>query len=62
MNDDDQALALQVIKAAENSFEISDPEQSYWWTGLQDLDDDFVWVWSESKNIYSSLAIDLIFK
>ena len=57
MNDEDQALAVKVIQAAEASFEISDPELSYWWTGLQDPDDDGVWTWVGSKENYIYLTI-----
>lgn len=44
-----QELAVEVIRAAEESFTIGDPELSYWWTGLQDEDDDGQWVWETSK-------------
>ena len=44
-----QELAVAVIKAAEETFTIGDPELSYWWTGLRDEDDDKQWVWETSK-------------
>ena len=46
-----QELAVAVIKAAEETFTIGDPELSYWWTGLRDEDDDKQWVWETSKMI-----------
>ena len=46
-----QELAVAVIKAAEETFTIGDPELSYWWTGLKDEDDDKQWVWETSKMI-----------
>ena len=36
MSAEDQALAVTVMKQAEASFTVGDPELSYWWTGLQD--------------------------
>ena len=48
MSDEDQALALKVILAAEASFTLNDPEYSYWISGLRDLDDDYVWTWAGS--------------
>ena len=51
VSDDDQSLALQVIRAAEASFTINDPEYSYWISGLRDLDDDGTWTWTGSKII-----------
>ena len=46
-----QELAVAVIKAAEGTFTIGDPELSYWGTGLKDEDDDKQWVWETSKII-----------
>ena len=48
MSDEDQALALKVILAAEASFTLNDPNYSYWISGLRDLDDDYVWTWAGS--------------
>merc|ERR1712227_610230 len=48
MSDEDQALALKVILAAEASFTLNDPEYSYWISGLRDLDDDYIWTWAGS--------------
>ena len=33
-----------------NCDEDCDFKWNYWWTGLQDLDDDDVWKWSRSKH------------
>lgn len=44
-----QELAVTVIRAAEETFTIGDPELSYWWTGLGDEDDDKQWVWETSE-------------
>ena len=30
-------------------FSLSEPELSYWWSGLRDDDDDGVWIWSGSN-------------
>ena len=49
MSDEDQALALKVIRAAEDTFTNNDPEYCYWDTGLRDLDDDYIWTWAGSK-------------
>ena len=56
MNEEDQEVALNLIRDVEASFEICDPELSYWWTGLQDTDDDddWVWKWVGSKYILIS--------
>ena len=45
---EDQELAVQVMRAAEEMFTLEDPELSYWWSGLRDDDDDGVWIWSGS--------------
>ena len=50
-----QELAVEVIRAAEESFTIGDPELAYWWTGLRDEDDDGQWVWETSKMIVMSV-------
>jgi len=48
VSDEDQALAVQVMRAAEASFTLNDPEYSYWISGLRDLDDDGTWTWTGS--------------
>ena len=45
---EDQELAVQVMREAEAMFTLSEPELSYWWSGLRDDDDDGVWIWSGS--------------
>ena len=50
MNEGDQNLAVNVTKNLWlNCDENCDLQWNYWWTGLQDLDDDAVWKWSRSK-------------
>ena len=49
-----QELAVEVIRAAEATFTIGDPELSYWWSGLRDEDDDKQWVWETSKMMISN--------
>ena len=50
-SEEDQELALQLMKAAEATFTI-EKEQAYWWSGLKDMDDDGNWVWTGSKNSF----------
>ena len=50
MNEEDQNLAVNVTKNLWlNCDENCDLQWNYWWTGLQDDDDDAVWKWSRSK-------------
>jgi len=46
LSEDDQATVVSVMKEAESMF-ISQIV-SYWWSGLNDVDDDGVWEWVES--------------
>ena len=46
---EDQELAVQVMREAEATFSLGEPELSYWWSGLRDDDDDGDWVWSGSN-------------
>ena len=48
-NAEDQELAVQVMREAEATFSLGEPELSYWWSGLRDDDDDGDWVWSGSN-------------
>ena len=52
MNEEDQNLAVWVTKNLLLGCPINADcnfKWTYWWTGLQDLDDDTVWRWSRSK-------------
>merc|ERR1712002_517342 len=42
---EDQGLAQAVMAEAEGNFEWEDPKFSYWWSGLQDVNDDGIWIW-----------------
>ena len=42
----EQEVVRGVAKMAEDSFVTQDPALSYWWTGLQDSNDDTIWTWS----------------
>ena len=48
MNEEDQQLALNVTRSLNPMY----PRQwTYWWTGLEDRDEDHVWRWNRSKQI-----------
>ena len=49
LSEEDQATVVSVMKEAESMF-ISQIV-SYWWSGLNDVDDDGVWEWVESEQI-----------
>ena len=49
MSQEDQDFLLKLLKSSESLF--PDPELSYWWAGLQDLDDDRIWTWVASKRL-----------
>ena len=47
MSQEDQEFVVKLLRIVEGGFD--DPELSYWWTGLKDVDDDRVWNWVGSK-------------
>ena len=58
LNEEDQEVAVELIRAVEALLlDISYQSIFYWWTGLQDADDDRVWTWIGSNFILLRVAL-----
>lgn len=62
MNEEDQSLALNVTRNVCPIYgDCDDFEWTWWWTGLQDLDDDTIWRWNRSKEVLFYITYLLFF-
>ena len=58
INEEDQEVAVELITDVELLLlDISYQSIFYWWTGLQDADDDRVWTWIGSNFILHRVAL-----